>query len=99
MAQRKKTQDKDNFKIIALKIGEMKPYEEKRKNFSQWLDPQRNLKSNQIYQFRNDYQFPKNDFSKVVYISENDINLYELKCAIMEFKAFKLICKSKLLHV
>jgi hypothetical protein len=82
MAHKKSTQQIDNFKIIAIKVGSMTPYEEKRKNFSQWLDPQRNLKSHQIYQFRNDYQFPKNDFSKVVYISENDINLYEVKTAI-----------------
>lgn len=82
MAQRKNIQDKDNFKIIAIKTGEMKPYEEKRKNFSQLLDPLRNLKINQIYSFRNDYQFPNNDFSKVVYIPENDINLYELKTSI-----------------
>lgn len=81
MENNKSKEHIDNFKIIAIKVGSMSPYEEKRKNFSQWLDSQRNLKSNHIYQFRNDYQFPKNDFSEVVYISENDINLYEVKTA------------------
>ena len=74
--------NKDNFKIIAIRVGEIKPTKENRKNNSTTLNPLKNLKSNQIYQFRNEYQFQKNDFSEVDYISKTDVNLYELKTSI-----------------
>lgn len=71
-----------NFKIIAIKVGEVLPTKDTRKNSSLILDPLKNLKKNQIYQFRNEYQFQKNDFSEVDYISKTDVNLYELKTSI-----------------
>ena len=55
----------DNFKIIAIKTGVMKPTKVKRGRSSQLLDALRNLKNNHIYSFRNEYKFPKNDFSEV----------------------------------
>lgn len=73
---------KENFKIIAIKVGEMLPTKDTRKNLSLTLDPLKNLKSNQIYQFRNEYQFRKNDFSEVDYLPKTDVNLYELKTSI-----------------
>lgn len=72
----------DNFKIIAIRTGEMKPTRATRKRNSQVLDPLRNLKENQIYTFRNEYKFPKNDFSEVDYYPEKEINLYKLQTSI-----------------
>ena len=74
--------NKENFKIIAINVGKMLPTKDTRKNSSLTLNVSKNLKSNQIYQFRNEYQFRKNDFSEVDYISKTDVNLYELKTSI-----------------
>lgn len=71
-----------NFKIIAIRTGEMKPTRATRRRNSQVLDPLRNLKENQIYTFRNEYKFPKNDFSEVDYYPEKDINIYQLQTSI-----------------
>lgn len=74
--------NKQNFKIIAINVGKMLPTKDTRKNSLLTLDALKNLKNNQIYQFRNEYQFRKNDFSEVDYISKTDVNLYELKTSI-----------------
>jgi hypothetical protein len=71
-----------NFKIIAIRTGIMKPSKVTRSRSSQLLDALKNLKGNQIYSFRNEYKFPKNDFSEIDYNEEKDINLYHLKTAI-----------------
>ncbi|HAO08787.1 hypothetical protein [Elizabethkingia bruuniana] len=74
--------NKENFKIIAINVGKMLPTKDTRKNSLLTLDASKNLKKNQIYQFRNEYQFRKNDFSEVEYIPKTDVNLYELKTSI-----------------
>ncbi|WP_149914009.1 AAA family ATPase [Sphingobacterium cavernae] len=72
----------ENFKIIAIKVGEMLPTKNTHKNSSLTLDALKNLKSNQIYQFRNEYLFRENDFSEIDYLPKTDVNLYELKTSI-----------------
>lgn len=72
----------DNFKIIAIKTGVMKPTKVKRGRSSQLLDALRNLKNNHIYSFRNEYKFPKNDFSEVDYNPAKDIDLYQLRTSL-----------------
>jgi hypothetical protein len=69
----------DNFKIIAIKTGEMKPTRTTRRRTSQILDALRNLNKNEIYKFRNEYKFPKNDFSEIEYNADRDVNLYQIK--------------------
>ena len=69
----------DNFKIIAIKTGEMKPTKVRRGRSSQLLDALRNLDNNQIYSFRNEYKFPNKDFWEIDYKPEKDIDLYQLK--------------------
>ncbi|GEM_PF-4492729 len=58
--------NKENFKIIAFNVGVIPRTKDKRKNSTIIFDVLKVLKSNQIYQFRNEYQFPKNDFSEVL---------------------------------
>lgn len=82
MTPKTSKQHKDNFKIIAIKVGTMLPYKEPRRSSLQVLDALRNLKQNQIYQLRNEYQFLKSDFSEVNYLPDQDINLFELKTSI-----------------
>lgn len=72
----------DNFKIIAIKTGEMKPTRTTRRRSSQLLDALRNLNKNEIYKFRNEYKFPKSDFSEIEYNDAKDINLYQIKTSL-----------------
>lgn len=72
----------DNFKIIALKTGEMKPTRATHRRSSQLLDALRNLNKNEIYKFRNEYKFPKNDFSEIEYNADKDVNLYQIKTSL-----------------
>ncbi|WP_367209317.1 AAA family ATPase [Sphingobacterium sp. R2] len=74
--------NKENFKIIAIKVGEIPLTKETRKNSSITFDVLKILKPKQIYQFRNEYQFRNNDFSEVDYNPETDVNLYELKTSL-----------------
>lgn len=74
--------NKENFKIIAIKVGEIPLTKDTRKNSSITFDVLKILKPKQIYQFRNEYQFRNNDFSEVDYNPETDVNLYELKTSL-----------------
>ena len=72
----------DNFKIIAIRTGEMVPTKSKRGKNPLLLDPLRNLKKNQIYTFRNEYEFSQNSFTEIKYLPNKDIDLFELKTSI-----------------
>ncbi len=71
----------DNFKIIAIRTGDMAPIKVGRGSSIQKLDPLRNLSKNKIYPFRNEYSFPKGIFNEIEYHPDKDISLYQVKAS------------------
>ena len=72
----------ENFKIIAIKTGSIKPTKVGRGHNSRLLDPLRNLASNKLFIFRNEYEFVKNETSEITYKERKDIDLLQLKTSI-----------------
>jgi hypothetical protein len=68
---------KDFFRIIAIKIGNQPKKYQKDKNGVE-LNFLKNIKPNTIYPIQNNFNFPHNDFSEILYNSEKDIDLYSL---------------------
>jgi hypothetical protein len=71
-----------NFKIIAIRTGNMDPTKVRRGRGSLKLDPLRNLQKNQTYVLRREYKFPEEDLRLVEYLPESDIELYTLNTSI-----------------
>lgn len=70
------------FKIIAIKTGKNgnspRNFLESSSNGVD-IDYLKNLKPNTVYNFYNNYSFPFNDFTKINYDPNNDIQLYSVK--------------------
>jgi AAA15 family ATPase/GTPase len=71
-----------SLKIIAIKIGENNncrcKFLESEKYYNE-VDYLKNLKKNTVYSFNSNYCFPNNNFSKIRYNAQNDIDLYSLE--------------------
>jgi hypothetical protein len=72
----------DNFKIIAIRTGLMDQNKESTLNSEIKIDALKNLERSQIYKFRNEFNFPNNNFSEIEYLPDNDVDLYQLETSI-----------------
>jgi hypothetical protein len=71
----------NDFRIIAIRTGKRLEIFPNKKKTEINLNPLKVLQPNTIYRFYTQYEFPENNFSKIIYIPDRDFELYKLKTA------------------
>jgi predicted ATP-binding protein involved in virulence len=66
------------FRIIAIKTGSNPKRFYQTKRTGAKLDPFKVLVPNTVYPFNNNFKFPKNDFSEIIYDPSYEFNLYTI---------------------